>query len=216
MATLQQTPEPSLDILTVTAGDLRQLLDCGKCTSVELVQLYLAQIARHNHAGMKLHAITTKAPVQMLLEEARALDLERQCQVATPWNPPNDFFLTPSFGLGTTCGSFALKGVHASEDVAVATSLRDAGCIEIALANLSEWADCRGANLTSGWFAVGGQTQTPYVLKSVDPNDKWLGHSTPGGSSSGSAVGTAAGFSAFSIGSESDGSIMQPAIRAAL
>ena len=48
------------------------------------------------------------------------------------------------------------------------------------------------------------------------PKDQWMGHSTPGGSSSGSAVGTASGFSAFSIGSEADGSIVQPAIRAAL
>ncbi|KAI0199461.1 amidase signature domain-containing protein [Astrocystis sublimbata] len=43
-----------------------------------------------------------------------------------------------------------------------------------------------------------------------------MGHSTPGGSSSGSAVGTAAGFSPLSIGSESDGSLVQPSIRAAL
>lgn len=45
--------------------------------------------------------------------------------------------MTPSFGLGTTCGSFALNGLHASEDEAITTSLRDAGCIVIALANLS-------------------------------------------------------------------------------
>lgn len=48
-----------------------------------------------------------------------------------------DFFLTPSFGLGTTCGSFALKGLHASEDAAIVTSLRDARCIVLVLANLS-------------------------------------------------------------------------------
>lgn len=78
MATLQQPLEPTLDILTATAGGLRQLLDCGKYTSVELVQLYLTQIDKHNHAGMKLHAITTIAPVHLLLEEARTLDLERQ------------------------------------------------------------------------------------------------------------------------------------------
>ncbi|KAJ8133542.1 hypothetical protein O1611_g75 [Lasiodiplodia mahajangana] len=111
-------------------------------------------------------------------------------------------FLAPSFGMETTCGSYALKGLEATEDAAIATSLRDAGYIIIGLSNLSisEWANCRGDNLTAGWSAVGGQTQSPYVR----------------GSSSGSAAGTAAGFSAFGMGSESDGSIVQPAVRAAL
>ena len=78
MTTLQHAVDRPLDTITATAGDLRQLLDSGKYTSEELVPLYLAQIAKHNHNGMKLHAITTTAPVQRLLEEARALDQERQ------------------------------------------------------------------------------------------------------------------------------------------
>lgn len=63
-----------VDVVTATAGDLRQLLDAGKTTSVELVQLYLAQIARHNH---QFHAITATAPAEKLLQEALALDTER-------------------------------------------------------------------------------------------------------------------------------------------
>ncbi|KAI1121608.1 amidase signature domain-containing protein [Nemania abortiva] len=213
--------ERPLDVLTATASDLRHLLESGRHSSVDLVHAYLVQIAKHNHAGMSLHAITATAPVEKLVEDAAALDHERK--TFGPRSPLHgipitikDFFLSPSFGMETTCGSFALKGLNAKEDAAIATALKDAGCIIIGLANLSEWANCKGTNLTSGWSALGGQTQSPYVVGGMDPKDRWIGHTTPGGSSSGSAVGTAAGFSAFSIGSESDGSIVQPSLRAAL
>ncbi len=65
-------------MMTATATDLRQLLDAGRSTSVDLVQLYFDQISKHNHKCIKLHAITTTAPAEKLLEEARALDLELQ------------------------------------------------------------------------------------------------------------------------------------------
>ncbi|KAH6616147.1 amidase signature domain-containing protein [Chaetomium sp. MPI-SDFR-AT-0129] len=211
-----------VDLLTATAGDLRERLESGETTSVELVRLYLDQIAKHNHDGMKPHAINALVSHDALLEQAMALDAERK--KSGPRSPLHGipitlkvyFYLAPSFGLETTCGSFALKGLTASEDAAISTALRDAGCIVIGLANLSEWGNGKGSSLTAGWSAVGGQTQTPYVKGGVDPEDQWLGHSTPGGSSSGSAVGTTAGFAALSIGSGSDGSIVQPAIRAAL
>lgn len=67
----------TFDVLTVTVHELRELLDAGTCTSVELVKAYLAQIARHDRAGMKLNAIISIAPEQQLLEEAGALDQER-------------------------------------------------------------------------------------------------------------------------------------------
>ncbi|KAK4145145.1 amidase signature domain-containing protein [Dichotomopilus funicola] len=210
-----------VDLLTATAGDLRERLESGETTSVELVRLYLDQSAKHNHDGMKLHAINAVVSRDALFDQAMALDAERKN--SGPRSPLHgipitlkNFYLAPSFGLETTCGSFALEGLTASEDAAIATALRDAGCIVIGLANLSEWGNGKGSNLTAGWSAVGGQTQTPYVKGGVDPDDQWLGHSTPGGSSSGSAVGTTAGFAALSVGSESDGSIVQPAIRAAL
>ncbi|KAF9776438.1 hypothetical protein IL306_005373 [Fusarium sp. DS 682] len=171
------------NLLTATAGELRRLLNAGDCTSVELVNLYLKQIAAHNHDGMKLNAMILTAPLDRVLEEARALDQERREK-------------GPSFGMGTTSGSFALKGLNASKDAPIATMLRKAGCIVIGKANLS--------------------TQSPYVKGGVDPSERWLGHSTPAGSSSGCSVATAAGFAPITICTEADGSIVQPAIRAAL
>ena len=70
--------------------------------------------------------------------------------------------------------------------------------------------------MPTGWSALGGQTQTPYVKGGFKNGDKALGHSAPCGSSAGSAVGVAAGFAPLALGTETDGSITQPAGRAAL
>jgi len=69
---------------------------------------------------------------------------------------------------------------------------------------------------TTGWSAVGGQTQSPYLRGGFTEGDKLLGHSAPAGSSSGSAVAVAAGFAPLSLATETDGSITQAAGRASL
>jgi amidase len=100
--------------------------------------------------------------------------------------------------LPTTAGSRALLGSR-PDDATITRKLRDAGAIILGKANLSEWANFRGDNSTSGWSGVGGQTHNPYVL---DRN--------PCGSSSGSAAGVAASLAQVAIGTETDGSIVCP------
>ncbi|OAP53885.1 hypothetical protein AYL99_11907 [Fonsecaea erecta] len=73
-----------------------------------------------------------------------------------------------------------------------------------------------GENITSGYSAVGGQVRSAYTRGNVNPDDSSDGHSNPSGSSSGSAVAVSAGYSPFSIGTETDGSLIVPAGRAAL
>lgn len=88
--------------------------------------------------------------------------------------------------------------------------------------------------MPSGWSAIGGQVQSAYVRGGLDPDDSKDGHSVslkllystkgmflarlkdPPGSSSGSAVGVSAGYAPISIGTETDGSLLCPAGRAAL
>jgi amidase len=99
----------------------------------------------------------------------------------------------------TTAGSFALLGSPVGKDAFLARKLRLAGAVIIGKANLSEWANFRSTNSSSGWSGVGGLTNNPYVL---DRN--------PCGSSSGSGAGVAANLATVAIGTETDGSIVCP------
>lgn len=67
-----------IDPLTSSAADIQQLLEDREVTSSELVIQYLDQIEKHNHNGMKLHAVISVAPKNLLLQRAEELDRERQ------------------------------------------------------------------------------------------------------------------------------------------
>jgi amidase len=100
----------------------------------------------------------------------------------------------------TTAGSLALAANNTGRDAPIVARLRAAGALILGKTNLSEWANIRSSQSISGWSAVGGQTRNPYAL---DRNTC--------GSSSGSAAAVAAGYSAYAIGTETDGSITCPA-----
>jgi amidase len=103
-------------------------------------------------------------------------------------------------GLPCTAGSLALAGHPPTTDAPLVTRLRDAGALIVAATNLSEWANIRSAQSSSGWSAVGGLTRNPWSL------DR-----SAGGSSSGSGAAVAAGLTRFAVGTETDGSIVCPA-----
>jgi hypothetical protein len=67
-----------LDLLTASAQDLQHMLDEGSMTSRQLVELYLTQIEKHNHFGMRLNAIISTAPRDDLFKRAADLDEERK------------------------------------------------------------------------------------------------------------------------------------------
>src|SRR5438876_7283901 len=99
----------------------------------------------------------------------------------------------------TSGGSFALVGTQALDDSTVAANLRAGGAVILGKTNLSEWANFRSFESISGWSGIGGQTNNPY---GIDRN--------PCGSSSGSGAAASANFTAVSLGSETDGSIVCP------
>ncbi|MGX7896655.1 amidase [Tsuneonella sp. HG222] len=99
----------------------------------------------------------------------------------------------------TTAGSKALAGNMTGRDAPLVARLRAAGGVVLGKTNLSEWANIRSGNSTSGWSAVGGLTRNPYA---IDRNTC--------GSSSGSGAAIAAGLAWGAIGTETDGSITCP------
>ena len=105
----------------------------------------------------------------------------------------------------TTAGSAALMGTIVPDDGRVVALLRAAGGVLLGKANLSEWASMRASYYAEAYSSRGGQNRNPYNLAKH-----------PGGSSSGSASALAANMCAFSIGTETDGSVMFPADRNAV
>lgn len=76
-----------MDVLTLTAVQLQRLLEAKALTSVDVVKLYLAQISRHNHAGLHLNAMNFVAESDSLLARAHELDHERsQGKVRSPFH----------------------------------------------------------------------------------------------------------------------------------
>ena len=99
----------------------------------------------------------------------------------------------------TTAGSLALKNSQAKTDSYIVRKLRESGALILGKSNLSEWANFRGQNSSSGWSGINGQTKNPYVLSR-----------NPCGSSSGSGVAVAANLTMLAIGTETNGSIICP------
>lgn len=65
------------DVLSTTALELQAKLTAGSLTSVQIVSRYLSQIGKHNHAGVKLNAMITVAPTELVQKWAEELDQER-------------------------------------------------------------------------------------------------------------------------------------------
>ncbi|RDC59236.1 Amidase [Alteripontixanthobacter maritimus] len=102
--------------------------------------------------------------------------------------------------LPTTAGSLALAGNMTGRDAPLIANMRRAGAVVLGKTNLSEWANIRDNDSTSGWSAVGGLVKNPHA---TDRNSC--------GSSSGSGAAVAAGFAWAAIGTETNGSITCPA-----
>lgn len=174
----------------------------GRTTSQQLVAEYLRRISRIDKTGPGLNSIAEVNPDA--LEIARRLDDERK--EAGPRGPLHGIpvvlkdSIATTDRMETTAGSLALLGARPRREAAVVSRLRDAGAVILAKSNLSEWANFRSNNSSSGWSARGGQVRNPYVL------DR-----SPCGSSSGSAVAVAANLATVALGTETDGSILCPA-----
>jgi amidase len=185
-----------------TIDALQAQMAAGKLTSHDLTAAYLARIAAIDKAGPKLNAVLELNPDALII--ADALDAERKSgRVRGPLHGIPVLIkdnIDTADRMQTTAGSLALVGQRVPRDAHVAARLRDAGAVILGKTNLSEWANYRGNNSSSGWSGRGGQTHNPYAL------DR-----SPSGSSSGSGAAVSANLCVVAIGTETNGSIMSPA-----
>jgi amidase len=194
--------EPAFRWEERTLAEIQAELAAGRATSAELVADHLARIAALDRAGPRLNAVIELNPDAAAIAAER--DAERRAgRVRGPLHGVPILLkdnLDTADRMETTAGSLALVGQKVPRDAHVVARLRDAGAVILGKTNLSEWANFRGSNSSSGWSSRGGQTRNPYAL---DRN--------PSGSSSGSAVAVAANLAPAAIGTETNGSIVSPA-----
>ena len=177
-----------------TASQMAQALAKGEASSVELTQAHLAQIAAvDSKVKAFLHVDNDGA-----LEQARAVDAKRAKgeKLAPLAGVPLALKdVLAQKGVPTTAGSKILQGWKPPYDSTVVAKLKEAGVVILGKTNMDE-------------FAMGSSTENSGYGPTFNP---WDLSRTPGGSSGGSAAAVSAFEAPLAIGSDTGGSIRQPA-----
>ena len=177
-----------------TVVDIAADIASGKTSAVEVLEQHLARITEREGEIHAFNLVTT--------EQARATaqqvdaDIKAGKPVGALAGVPvalKDNMCTR--GIETTCSSKILEGWKPPYDATVVTRLQQAGAVMVGKTNLDE-------------FAMGSSTENSAFGPTKNPLDT---SRVPGGSSGGSAAAVAAGFAAASLGSDTGGSIRQPA-----
>lgn len=193
--------EPFTELVEMTIGEMQGKMRSGQLTSRRLVEMYLERIKQIDPKTRSVLEINPDA-----LSTADQLDRERKRgKIRGPLHGIPVLIkdnIETADRMHTTAGSLALEDAPVpKQDAFVAKRLRKTGAVIIGKTNLSEWANFRSTKSISGWSGRGGQTNNPYYL---DQN--------PCGSSSGSGVAVSANLAAAAVGTETNGSIICPAV----
>lgn len=176
-----------------TVGALRQLLDARELSSVELTEAYLERIAAVDDRVRSFVTVTRNTALEQATDaDRRIASGEAGPLLGVPMALKD---LLSTAGIVTTCGSRILQGYHPPYDATVYARLRDVGAVLLGKLNMDE-------------FAMGSSTENSALGITANP---WDLATVPGGSSGGSAAAVAAGEAAFTLGSDTGGSVRQPA-----
>jgi Asp-tRNA(Asn)/Glu-tRNA(Gln) amidotransferase A subunit family amidase len=186
-------PAAEADLAFASVLQLSGWIRARQLTSQRLTDIYLGRLQRFNP---QLRCVITLTP-DLALAQAKQADEEiaagkyRGVLHGIPWGAKD---LLDTAGIPTTYGAEPYRNRVPAQDAVVVRRLRDAGAVLVAKLSLGALA------LNDIWF--GGQTMNP-----------WLPEEGSSGSSAGPGSATAAGLVAFSIGSETEGSIVSPSLR---
>ena len=186
-------PSSDSEIAFAPVWKLSRWIESRQLSSEQLTQIYLERLARFDP---KLRCVITPT-ADLAHDQAKGADAEiaagkyRGPLHGIPWGGKD---LLDTAGIRTTYGAEPFKDRVPKEDAAVVRRLHEAGAVLVAKLSLGALA------LNDIWF--GGQTMNP-----------WLLEEGASGSSAGPGAATAAGLVGFSIGSETEGSIVAPSMR---
>jgi amidase len=144
---------PSFPFEEATIAQLQAAMTAGRLSSRRLTRAYLRRIRQIDLSGIKLNSVIEVNPDA--LEIAAALDAERRRgHLRGPLHGipilVKDNFATRD-KMETTAGSLALVGAEVPRDAFVVRRLRRAGAVILGKTNLSEWANFRSTQSSSGW-----------------------------------------------------------------
>ncbi|KAF7717124.1 Amidase [Penicillium ucsense] len=187
-----------------SVDEIQQRMGNGSLTSVQLLDCYLNRIYQ---TQPYLNAIMQLNPDAYAI--AKKLDEERaKGHVRGPLHGI-PFIVKDNIGskdrLETTAGCWALIGNVVPRDSFVVHGLRKAGALLVGKGSMSEWADMRSNNYSEGYSARNGQCRSAYNFTV-----------NPGGSSTGPGVAVGANLVPIALGTETDGSVINPAQRNAI
>ncbi len=181
-----------IDIHHKSLSDLRGMLSNKECSAPELAQYFLARIKAQ--AGLGAFLATDES---VTIAQARAAQARIDAGDAAPLLglpiAHKDIFVTKDFP--STAGSKMLAGYRSPFDSTIVSKLACEGAISLGKLNCDE-------------FAMGSSNENSAYSKALNP---WDTSRIPGGSSGGSAVAVAAGLCAAATGTDTGGSIRQPA-----
>jgi aspartyl-tRNA(Asn)/glutamyl-tRNA(Gln) amidotransferase subunit A len=178
----------TISTLGLTAERAAAMLDAREVSCEELASAYLERIEADTEIGAFLHVHP-----ELTLERARGFD--RSGRSGTAGVPIGLKDLLSTRGIPTTAGSRILDGFRPIVDADVVEATADAGLISLGKLNMDE-------------FAMGSSTEHSGYQLTRNPWDPAL---VPGGSSGGSAAAVAAGLAPWTLGTDTGGSIRQPA-----
>jgi amidase len=191
------------EITEITIAEIIRGQRDGEFSAAELLAGYVERIRRLDKSGPALNAVLELNPHAESIAAGRDAARGR----GEPLGPLHGVpvLLKDNIDTGdtmhTSAGSLALEHSYAPSDAFLVGRLRDAGAVILGKANMTEWANFMSEQMPNGYSSRGGQVLNPYGAE-LDP----------GGSSTGSAVATAANLCAVAIGTETSGSILSPAI----